>query len=459
MMNPQLTPAYLARRLAEMPDARRYWVAYSGGRDSHVLLALLQELRQQQPLEIAAFHINHGLQADAGVWAAHCVAVCQEYDIHIEVCNAKVELGPGISPEAAARDARYAAFSSVIDADDGLLLAHHQDDQAETLLLQLLRGAGIKGTAAMPAHSAFAAGWLGRPLLHVPREALADYATHHGLQWIEDPSNDDRGFDRNFLRHEVTPVLQRRWPAAAASLSRAASHHADAKRCLADLAALDLSARENCAENELPAALLSALSPARQRNLLRYWLVERCNLPAPNQRHLQRILTEVVTASADSQPYVSWPCAEVRRYRDRLYALTPSFLHDNALVLPWDLQSELELPSLATRLVCKTSATGGLSTGLVTQTRGSPAVTVRFRQGGELCRPAGRGHRHSLKKLFQEWGVPPWRRDRVPLVYVGNELAEVVGFCTCEPFQAQTERGIQIHSRPIAEGKQAMNGD
>ena len=459
-MKPQLNPANLARWLADFPAARRYWVAYSGGRDSHVLLALLHELQRQQPVELAAVHVNHGLHADAGQWAQHCMAVCRDYGVPCEVLSPHVMLGGGVSPEAAAREARYAAFASVMQPGDGLLLAHHQDDQAETLLLQLLRGAGVKGTAAMPVQSPFAAGWVGRPLLGTSRAAIADYAQRHRLQWIDDPSNDNRDFDRNFLRHEVLPVLQSRWPAAAVSLSRAAVHHADAKRCLADLAALDLSAREDCAENELPVALLSTLSPARQRNLLRHWLVDRCGLPAPDHRRLQRVLTEVVAANVDAQPCITWPGAEVRRYRGRLYALAPSCPHDNALVLPWDLRADLELPSLAARLACETTATGGLHAGLVVATTDvSSAVTVRFRRGGERCRPAGRGHVHSLKKLFQEWGVPPWRRDRVPLLYVGDELAQVVGYCTCEPFQAQTGNGIHVRTRPLAGNPGGVNGD
>jgi tRNA(Ile)-lysidine synthase len=435
----ELSPDYLAHQLSRYPPAPRYWLAFSGGCDSRVLLALLADLHQRDGLPIAVVHVNHGLHAEADAWGAQCEQVCQEYGLACAVLPVTVEKLRGQSPEASARRARYAALETVMGEGDGILVAHHRDDQAETVLLQLLRGAGVNGLAAMPRCSAFGRGWLARPLLDVSRDTIRAYARHRNLQWIHDPSNDERCFDRNFLRHELIPVLTSRWPAAAVALARVADHQADARQCLADLAALDLAEVDGSAGDPLPVRTLQALSFARQRNLLRYWLVERCDLPVPDWRHLQRILDEVLTASPDATPCVTWPGAEVRRYRGRLYAAKPIAAHDPGSVFDWDLRTELALPSLDGCLRPQHSTDGGLDPRFGTLGSGLPPVTVRFRQGGERCRPAGRGHHHALKKLFQEWGVPPWRRDRVPLVYIGDELAQVVGHCICDPFQ--TPRG------------------
>ena len=214
--------AHLLDQLAQMPAASRYRVAYSGGCDSHVLLHALAGVREQLAAPLAAIHINHRLSEQAGAWAEHCRRICTALDIPLVEVTVHAHPGLGESPEAAAREARYSAWRELLQAGEGLLLAQHQDDQAETLLLQLLRGSGPKGLAAMPPMTDFAAGWLGRPLLGQSRAALCRYAREQALDWIEDPSNLDTDLDRNYLRHELLPVLQARWPSAALTLSRAA---------------------------------------------------------------------------------------------------------------------------------------------------------------------------------------------------------------------------------------------
>ncbi|MDX1250874.1 MAG: tRNA lysidine(34) synthetase TilS [Gammaproteobacteria bacterium] len=451
---PPPADAFLERLLGalnHLPPTRRWWVAYSGGRDSTVLLHTLAGLRPLLPadLELRAVHVDHGLSRHSGEWARHCEAACAVLGIPCQTLRVNAKPQPGESPEAAARQARYRAIAALIEPADGLLTAHHQDDQAETLLLQLLRGAGPHGLAAMPAHVPFSKGFIARPLLGFARDELAAYAAQHSLSWIEDPSNSDTGFNRNHLRHAVMPRLTERWPACAATLSRAAGHAAEAAVLLDALADGDLQTMRSSRPDTLAVTPLLQLSAARARNALRRWF-KKLDLPAPWTSHLDRIQTDVLRAAEDSMPCVRWPGAEVRRYRDILYAMRPLPPHDPGAVLQWDMAQPLTLPD-GSLLTARTVIGGGLKTSLCH----AQPVTVRFRQGGERCRPAGRGHTHELKKLFQERGIPPWQRERIPLIFVGDQLAAVVGLWICEPFQAEGgEEGIVVewndpYPRPI----------
>jgi len=431
--------AHLRQQLAQLPPAARYWLAYSGGCDSHVLVHAMAALQQQgldQPVHV--IHINHGLQLQAGAWENHCRAVCEALSLPIEIIRVDAAAQRGESPEEAARRARYAAFSEILQADDGLLLAHHQDDQAETLMLQLLRGAGMKGLAAMPRHNRFAKGWLGRPLLDFNRASLYHYAEQQGLVWIDDPSNANTAYDRNYLRHDIMPLLRQRWPAVSATLSRVAGHLADGAKLLHQLAAQDWLQHKGEGRC-LKLASLQQLEQARLRNLLRYWLTEVCGVTQANTSHLKRIIHEVIPAAEDANPLVCWRGAEVRRYRGQLYGETPGTTLITKESLVWDARHSLQVNGqcLVPHLV--------RGQGIDPIHLAREEVTVRYRQGGECCKPLGRGHHHSLKKLFQEWGVPPWRRQQVPLIYIGDELAQVVGYCICEPFQTPPQRdGIVV---------------
>jgi len=433
------TPAQLLDQLALLPPARRYWVAYSGGCDSTVLLHALATLGDQLPVEVRALHVNHNLHEAAPAWAEHCHAVCEALDVPLYEVNIDARAAKGESPEAAARAARYRIFKEVLNTGDGLLLAHHRDDQAETLLLQLLRGSGPRGLAAMPPHRPLGDGWLGRPLLEFSRRALCRYAEAEELRWIDDPSNFDTEFDRNFLRQRVLSLLQERWPAVTTTLARAAGHQAEAAELLHQLAEEDWQHAAGSQAHCLQIEALTQLTPQRQRNLLRYWIDTMNKLPLPDQQRLNRILKEVVPAAVDAQPCINWPGGQVRRFAGLLYLLAeePAQL---AGPLAWDLRQSLEL---ADGRVLTVSVVSG--EGLQVELQGNANLSVRFRQGGEVCRPAGRGHQHELKKLFQEWGVPPWERARVPLLYVGEELAAVVGYCVCEPYHADKQRaGLKL---------------
>jgi tRNA(Ile)-lysidine synthase len=436
--------ASLLAQLMQLPVPEQYVVAYSGGVDSHVLLHALSQMRSALPCsDLRAIHINHGIHPDAAQWARHCEGICRDLDVAFTTHTIQVERQATYSFEATARDARYDALAGEINANDMLLLAHHQDDQAETLLLQLLRGSGVKGLAGMPRCTHFSQGWMARPLLEFTREELQQYAITQQLVWIEDPSNRDTTFDRNFLRHAVLPILRQRWPSLDATLSRVAQHQADADALLEIMARQDLALLTTSEFTVINIEPFNVLQATRQRNVLRYWLHRICGLPLPSSVQLQRIISEVVPAADDATPLVHWPGAEVRRYRNELYAMPPLTLIDSDWCQQWDLTNSICLPT-GDELQVQHGEGVGLSRSALKQ-----GVTIRYRRGGERCRLPGRSHDHELKKLFQDWAVPPWQRDRVPLIYIGEQLAQVVGFCVCTPFVAKpNEAGMEIIAKP-----------
>ena len=414
-----------------------------------MLLHALAGLRAHLPddPEIRAVHVDHGLSVHAAAWSQHCATVCAALAIPCQILRVNARPQSGESPEAAARSARYQAIAALIEADDALLTAHHQNDQAETLLLQLLRGAGPHGLAAMPAYAPLGAGWLARPLLGFTADELTHYAEQHNLSWVEDPSNFDTGFERNYLRHDIMPHLRRQWPAVSRTLSRAAAHAAEAAGLLDTLADSDMQHVQGPTRDTLSVSGLLGLDEARQRNVLRRWF-KRLNLPVPAAVHLQHIQRDILHSAVDSISCVRWGSAgachdqgaEARRYRDLIYAMPPVLAHDVRAMLSWDICQPLMLPGIGT--LTATSAPGE---GIKALLLSAQPVTVRFRQGGERCRPAGRAHTHELRKLFQEQGIPPWQRDRLPLIYVGDELAAVADLWVCEPFQAAyNEPGIVV---------------
>ena len=403
------------------PSTKRLWVAYSGGLDSHVLLHLLA----QSDLQLRAIHINHGLNPDADYWAEHCQNICKALDVPCDVIKVKVEVAARESLEAKARTARYQAIIDTIAPDDVVLTAQHADDQAETLLLQLLRGSGVAGLAAMPKDK----GWLIRPLLGYTRAELYDYAQAAKLKWIEDSSNADTRFDRNFLRHEIMPRLQQRWASVSHIISRAASHQAEANELIQDLAAQDLQQCQGHKPDILSLDSLSKLSSARQRNVLRFW-IKKLALPSPTTKQLQQIVSNLITAKADSQPLVSWQGAEIRRYRHNLFAMPP---------LPSSTQNIKWLfPTPSPRLP--------LGNLILTQGKGlalpsGTELEIRFRQGGEVIRL--NKHQRVVKKLLQAAGLPPWQRQFIPLIFIENIVIAIPGVGVADGFLAD-ENGWNI---------------
>ena len=401
------------------------WVAYSGGCDSHVLLHVLTELRQSQAFELKAVYVNHGLSPNAVAWGEHGQKICD--DLNVELVCLQVDATPknGASPEAAARNARYRAITDLLQTDQYLCTAHHQDDQAETLLLQLLRGAGPKGLAGMPQASVLGKATQLRPLLGFSQTQLKAYAEQQGLHWIEDESNADTGCNRNYLRHEIMPLLRQRWPSADATITRSANNCAEAAALIDVLAEQDYQQVKHEASSELLISELLALDNARLKNVLRYW-IRRADLPLPSDKKLQHIVSDVLHAAEDKTPLVHWPGAEVRRYNNKVYVLSPLPEFDASQVIPWhDLTQPLALPD-GSWLSCEETEQKPAFDPEVLE---SGLVTIRFRQGGEVCQPVGSEHHKSLKHLFQECQIVPWQRPRTPLLYLNNSLIAVIGVC------------------------------
>jgi len=381
-------------------------VALSGGLDSSVLLHALAARDAQRARGLRAIHVHHGLQAAADAWQAHCQALCDELGIALQVCRVAVARNSGLGLEGAARAARRTAFAAALQPGEWLALAHHRDDQAETFLLRALRGSGPDGLAAMQAQRAFACGQLWRPLLALPRERLLDYARRHGLSWIEDPANADPHHDRNFLRHQVLPLLRQRWPHADATLSRSAMLSGEASALLADddAAWLDAHADQHAASLDLPA--LRAQPPARRARLLRAWVArhQAPPLPASGITAIEHELAE----SADGARF-AWHGVEIRRWRGCLHLLRPSADWPADWHAHWDGRAPLPLPD-------------GGELALLGADGFDAVLRVTARRGGERLRLPGRGHSHELKHLLQSAAIPPWRRGALPLLWQDGQL-------------------------------------
>ncbi len=419
-----------------MPDLSpetRIWVAYSGGCDSHVLLHALARLRQQSEFQLRAIYVNHGLSPNAYVWGEHCQQVCGELTVPLEQLVVDAAPIEGQSPEAVARNARYQAFKDHLATGDILCTAHHQDDQAETLLLQLLRGAGPKGLAAMPVTSGLANAQQWRPLLNLSQQQLRDYAKAHSLNWIEDESNLDTGFARNYLRHKVMPVLRQRWPSMAATVTRSASHCGEAAKLMEQLALEDWHRVKASGGDQLVISELLKLDLARQKNLLRFW-VQKAGLPLPSEKKLQHILSDVIPAAPDARPCVNWPGAEVRRFDNRLYVMSPVLKVPTGLSIEW---TDLDIPFMLPNELKVSAKRGRGSLALDESLLQNQRLTIRFRSGSERIQPAGQSFHIDLKKLFQQQRVLPWQRDWIPLLYVGEQLALVVGYCVDQSFSVK----------------------
>jgi len=419
--------------LASLSPSRQLLVAYSGGLDSTVLLHQLVLLRRAHPdLALRAIHIHHGLSQNADAWAAHCCAQCEAWQVPLEVVNVTLaQEGGGI--EARAREARYQALAARLQADEALVTAQHLDDQCETFLLALKRGSGPAGLAAMPAAMPFAAGRLVRPLLDVPRQTLAEWAQAHALTWIEDESNQSRRFDRNFLRLDVLPLLKARWPHFADMVARSAALCAEQEQLLDEL--LDAELRTLIGEHgTLAIAPMTGMSDARRGALLRRWFAWH-RAPMPSRAALARLWQEVALSREDAAPSLQFGDYRVRRYKAALWWVKnlPPVERDS---IPWPAPyAPLTLPGGV--LVF------GEGPQRVRAPRAGEAVSIRYRAPGTL-HIVGRERGRSLKKLWQECGVPPWEREVTPLLYYGEQPIAAVGVFVTREGQAVDEPGWQI---------------
>jgi tRNA(Ile)-lysidine synthase len=384
-------------------------VAYSGGPDSTALLHALAQLPQARARELRALHVDHGLNPQSHDWAEHCRHLAQEWGVPCLVLRVEVDHARGYGLEAAAREARYRAFALSLRPRERLLLGHHRDDQAETVLLKLLRGAGPEGLGGMRAQRPLGQGQLWRPLLNVPRDVLRRYVQEHRLPCIDDPSNADSRLSRNFLRHEVMPRLSQHWPQAVESIVHSAALSRAAANVLEQQWRPVLAALGDPATGSLDASGWLALAPALRQPLLDEWLHAR-GLPAPTTA--QRAQIERQCLARDGQlPCIRWPGAELHVWKARLWALPPQRAIDPLWQAPWQGEP-LALPD-------------GGSLLLEPAGRLAEQLTVRLRQGGEQLRPAGDVHTRELRDLFQQSGMPPWRRLACPLLYAGEELVGV----------------------------------
>jgi tRNA(Ile)-lysidine synthase len=425
-----LTPELIIAALAPTPPTARIIIGYSGGVDSHVLLHLAAAV----PLlrgRITAMYVHHGLQVQAGQWAAHCQQTAAHLAVGFQVLHVNAQPQPGESPEEAARNARYTALKALLAKDDVLLVAQHREDQLETVLLQLFRGGGLRGLSGMPERMAFGEGFLLRPLLAVAKQAIADYADRHGLVWVEDPSNQHSDYDRNFLRNEIVPLLKRRWPALDKTVARSAGHCAEAEAVLSDLAGRLAAPVFNPADQTLTISRLLAYSEAEQKWVIRHWL-QGLHVKMPSQNLLARLQAEVLAARPDASPIVATAGYCLRRYQDKLYCLPPHSLSLATGVWP---QGQAAFVLNARQCLQCVPA----STGIALTVWQQSCVEVRARQGGEKIRLPHRQGRHSLKKLFQEAGIPPWERELVPLIYLDGQLAAVGGYWLAAEFYCQSE--------------------
>lgn len=408
-------------RAANTQPAGPALVGFSGGLDSTVLLHRLSAQAAIRERGLRAIHVQHGLHPDADAWAEHCQRVCDSLGIDLVVVEVRVASGSGLGPEAAAREVRHEAFAKQLRGGETLLLAHHQDDQAETVLLRLMRASGSQGLAAMRALRPFAKGWLWRPLLHVPRSALLEYAKAHSLRWIEDPSNSDQSLDRNFLRHRVLPTLRERWPHANTVLARSAELLAEDAALLRDESRKRLDqARGPDATTLTVTALLELERPWRTR-VLRQWLSE-LRLPALPGNAFAIIDSDLLGARPDASAEYRWAGAVLGRWRDWLHVETQCAMLPLDWRCSWDGRGSLQLPTgdalffASTLAASDALASGAGATGDAPVEACLGRLFVCARRGGERISLPGRSHSHALKHCLQEAGVPPWQRQRLPLL-------------------------------------------
>lgn len=416
------TPEEALSHLPVPGPGARYIVAFSGGLDSSVLLHALAAAVGGAPLE--AVHVHHGLQDAADEWVAHCRAQCEALGVPLTV----MEVNVGSGGEAAAREARYAALRDLSRPGDVVVTAQHADDQAETFLLQALRGAGTAGLAAMPETRPFGAATLARPFLRVRRERIEAWAREHGLDWIEDPSNRDPAVARSALRRRVMPALAAVRSGAVEGLLRTADAAAEAAALAAEVADEDWTACAGPVPGSLDLRRLAELSAARRRNLLRRWPA-RHGLPSPPPRQVDAIERDLMPARPDAAPLVAWDGAEIRRYRDWLFLMPPLPPPPGSGEIAWNPETPLALPPGCGWLTATQAAGAGLR-------REAGPFSVRFRRGGERLRLPGRAHDTDLKSWLQDAGAPPWVRDRLPLIHAGDRLAAAADYLVCEGFAA-----------------------
>ncbi|CAH1905338.1 tRNA(Ile)-lysidine synthase [Candidatus Nitrotoga sp. HW29] len=419
-----------------LPADSSILLGLSGGVDSIVLLHLLQHLSLRCSWRLSALHVHHGISPQADVWAVFCADLCALYGISLQVEHVDIAPLRSLGLEAAARKLRHAALAQ--QRVDFIALAHHLDDQAETLLLQLLRGAGVRGASAMPTikHRANAP-TLVRPLLNVPRSILLEYAQQHSLQWVEDESNADDIYPRNFLRHRILPLLEHRFPAYRKTLLRSAQHFAEATELLDELAQQDADGA--ISDNHLDIKQLRMLGIVRGKNLLRYFLAVQ-GAAIPDSTRLQEILRQLCNARQDAQVCINWQGWQMRRYRNHAYTM-PTLLPPVDFTVMWNGEEEMLLPPPHGMLYLRNTIGQGISVAKLQL----GIAKVRSRRGGETIRVDAARPQRDLRNLLQEHEILPWQRDLLPLLFCDTDLVCIPGIGIANAYRAQpNEVGVIV---------------
>lgn len=433
----KLTAQFIDTQLAPYQAANQLFIGYSGGVDSHVLLHLLANIPELKH-KLTAVYVHHGLQACADDWAQHCQQISRDLGVAFKSLKVNAQAMPGQSPEEAARNARYQVFKELLAKNDVLLFAQHRDDQLETVLLQLFRGAGLKGLSGMPAAIQFVDGTLLRPLLEINQQTIKDYAQQHNLQWIEDPSNQDIQFDRNFLRHNIIPLLEQRWPSLDKTVARVAEHCADAQKMLSANARQQMHMLYDEQQQSLSVPGLLAHESTSQQWILREWL-HQLGVRMPMQKVLTAIMQDVLLARPEANPVVEHDGHTIYRYRKSLYLVAVKQQPDLRQIFTW--ANRTKLLALANNGILKIKPA---QQGIALHKWQQGEIQVKYRQGGEKIALPNRIGRHTLKKLYQEAGIVPWQRDNIPLIYIDGVLAAIAHYWISADFYGQDEPGIEI---------------
>ncbi|MEM8843447.1 MAG: tRNA lysidine(34) synthetase TilS [Pseudomonadota bacterium] len=396
------------------------WIAFSGGIDSAVLLHAVTSVAKDTGHTVKAIHIDHQIHKDSKEWSEFCKNQCRILSVFYRSISVELKYVSELGVEGSARIARYQAFEDILESEDILLTAHHADDQVETILLQLFRGAGVQGLTGCAMQRDLGKAQMLRPLLEVSRQQIEEYAKSYELSWLEDPSNKSIQYDRNFLRHEVLPLINMRWHGLRETIARSSQWQTESSYLLDRLAKQDLEFSD-VLENPIPIKKLKCLDSTSMKNALRWWMREN-KFPMPSAQILNHIISDVINSSQDSEACVRWQHCECRKYRNKLYLLEQLNAHDSNQMYEWNIELPLQIDSLGLTLTQEKLLEHGVKCDQL------ETLLVKFRQGGETIKPRGRGCHKDLKTLFQEASVEPWLRDRIPLLYRNESLIFVWGY-------------------------------
>lgn len=434
----------LARHSA-LDKTTEFAVAFSGGPDTAALMNLMYEARNRHDFSLVALHIDHNLHPQSGEWAAHCEHFCESRSIPIRSTRLEQFSPHKRVPENQARIARYNWLRNQISESDVLLTGHHRNDQAETLMLNLMRSAGARGLSGIQESRRFGKGMLVRPMLRFCKTQIIAYADKHNLDYVTDPSNDDLRYDRNYLRHVILPALSERWAPAVENISQSAEFLSDARAMLEDLAKIDATTCRTSGSGylsigyQLKLDSLNALGEARQINLIRHW-IRTHSLPEPARRSLDSFLETVIDRSADYAE-MDWAGFKLCLFQRNLYlALNPGQKAQDSNKIKWNLREPLALDSVGIRLIPHSVVGRGINIDRLPE-----SVSVCFRRGGERFQMPGRRHSSKLKKLLHAQCIPPWERKILPLIYGRGELIAVAPWCVSDGYTAfDGQNGIEI---------------